>query len=601
MSQFQQQYQVSGATGGACGSSGAVGSDKKDKMLVAAIDFGTTFSGYAFSFKHDYQSDPSKVSTNQNWVAGSMALVSLKAPTVVLFDENKKFHSFGYEAENTYSELALDDEHHKWYYFKRFKMRLHEKKITRTIEIDDDKGRKMKALDVFGAVIKYLKDHLLNLLKTRGTEVQNSDIHWVLTVPAIWTDSAKQFMREAAYKADIDGGQLSIALEPEAASLFCQMIPTDKIHGSDGAKFAVASPGTKYMVIDLGGGTADITVHERQPDGGLKELHKASGGAWGGTKVDEEFYKLLLKIIGGPVYQKFIDENKSDHLDLQRELETKKRTITPNSSGKITIKVPVAIVQTYKDEMKEDIKEAIDGSTYSGKISWVGDKMRIEAQIFKNLFKPCTDKIVDHIKDLLKQPDVQGTNIFLMVGGFSESVMLQDAIMKALPKGKVIIPAEAGLTVLKGAVIFGHRPVAITSRVSKYTYGINISPPFDPAIHPEDHRVAVGGIDRCRDVFKKYIHEAETVKVGEARSGKHVTLKSNQKEMLLKVFASPKRDPMFVDEDDTEYLGKVVVNLPDSEDKIRVEVKMMFGETELTVEAIELSQHTKYRAYFDFL
>jgi len=30
--------------------------DKKDKMLVAAIDFGTTYSGYAFSFKHDYQS-----------------------------------------------------------------------------------------------------------------------------------------------------------------------------------------------------------------------------------------------------------------------------------------------------------------------------------------------------------------------------------------------------------------------------------------------------------------------------------------------------------------------------------------------------------------
>lgn len=599
----QYQYQVSGATGGGGSSSAGtvLGSDKKDKLLVAAIDFGTTFSGYAFSFKHDYQADPSKVSTNQNWVAGSMALVSLKAPTVVLFDENKKFHSFGYEAENTYSELALDGEHHKWYFFKRFKMRLHEKKITRNIEIDDDKGRKMKAIDVFGAVIRYLKDHLLDLLKTRGTEVQNKDIHWVLTVPAIWTDSAKQFMREAAYKADIDGSQLSIALEPEAASLYCQMIPTDKIHGSEGAKFAVASPGTKYMVIDLGGGTADITVHERQADGGLKELHKASGGAWGGTKVDEEFYGTLLRIIGGPVFQKFKDDCKADYLDLQRELETKKRTIKPDSSGKITIKVPVAIANTYSEEMAENVKEAIDGSPFRGKITWLSDKMRIEAQIFQNLFKPCTDKIVAHIKDLLKEPDVQGTNIFLMVGGFSESVMLQDAITKALPKSKVIIPAEAGLTVLKGAVIFGHRPVAITSRVSKYTYGINISPPFDPSIHPEDHRVSVGGIDRCRDVFKKYIHEGETVKVGEARSGKHVTLKSNQKEMLLKVFASPKRDPKFVDEDDTEYLGKVVVNLPDSEDKIRVEVKMMFGETELTVEAIELSQHTKYRAYFDFL
>lgn len=106
-------------------------SNKKSKTLVAAIDFGTTYSGYAFSFKHQYNDDPAKVSINQTWVAGSMALTSYKAPTCVLFDENKAFHSFGYEAEDTYSELALDDEHQKWYFFKRFKMRLHtDKKVT---------------------------------------------------------------------------------------------------------------------------------------------------------------------------------------------------------------------------------------------------------------------------------------------------------------------------------------------------------------------------------------------------------------------------------------------------------------------------------------
>jgi len=30
----------------------------KDKLMVAAVDFGTTFSGYAFSFRHDYQNNP---------------------------------------------------------------------------------------------------------------------------------------------------------------------------------------------------------------------------------------------------------------------------------------------------------------------------------------------------------------------------------------------------------------------------------------------------------------------------------------------------------------------------------------------------------------
>jgi len=32
----------------------------------------------------------------------------------------------------------------------------------------------------------------------RGTQVKERDISWVLTVPAIWSDGSKQFMREAA-------------------------------------------------------------------------------------------------------------------------------------------------------------------------------------------------------------------------------------------------------------------------------------------------------------------------------------------------------------------------------------------------------------------
>jgi hypothetical protein len=80
------------------------------------------------------------------------------------------------------------------------KVTLSHLKVTRDIVIPDDKGREMKAKIVFGASIKYLKDHLINLLKTKGTEVDDKHIHWVLTVPAIWTDSAKQFMRECAYE-----------------------------------------------------------------------------------------------------------------------------------------------------------------------------------------------------------------------------------------------------------------------------------------------------------------------------------------------------------------------------------------------------------------
>lgn len=34
------------------------------------------------------------------------------------------------------------------------------------------------------------------------------------------------------------------------------------------------------------------------PGGKLKELHKASGGAWGGTEVDAAFHTFLGEIAG---------------------------------------------------------------------------------------------------------------------------------------------------------------------------------------------------------------------------------------------------------------------------------------------------------------
>ena len=60
----------------------------------------------------------------------------------------------------------------------------------------------MKAVDVFAAVISHFQSLLMNMLLTgHGTNAfSNDDIHWVLTVPAIWDLKAKQFMRDAADK-----------------------------------------------------------------------------------------------------------------------------------------------------------------------------------------------------------------------------------------------------------------------------------------------------------------------------------------------------------------------------------------------------------------
>ena len=59
----------------------------------------------------------------------------------------------------------------------------------------------MDAIIVFTHAIKFMKDFLMDQLEKQGAgPFFNHEIIWVITVPAIWNDNAKQFMREAANK-----------------------------------------------------------------------------------------------------------------------------------------------------------------------------------------------------------------------------------------------------------------------------------------------------------------------------------------------------------------------------------------------------------------
>ncbi|OWF50354.1 Heat shock 70 kDa protein 12A [Mizuhopecten yessoensis] len=73
---------------------------------------------------------------------------------------------------------------------------------------------------VFTECIKYLRDETMKTLKTKVNLVRENEVRWVITMPAIWGDSAKPFMRESAEQAGVERRQIVLALEPEAASIY---------------------------------------------------------------------------------------------------------------------------------------------------------------------------------------------------------------------------------------------------------------------------------------------------------------------------------------------------------------------------------------------
>ena len=64
--------------------------------------------------------------------------------------------------------------------------------------IEDETGKQLPALVVFSESLGYLKQSLLKEANKQYTDISVDKIKWILTVPAIWSDPAKAFMRRAA-------------------------------------------------------------------------------------------------------------------------------------------------------------------------------------------------------------------------------------------------------------------------------------------------------------------------------------------------------------------------------------------------------------------
>jgi len=144
--------------------------------------------------------------------------------------------------------------------------------------------------------------YLRRIYETALAEIEGSgylatDIRWCLTVPAIWDDAEKQLMRRAAREAGLPGGRdrLLLAIEPEVAAVYCRDHLTRVADAAVGPRDGFAAPGTRFMVVDCGGGTVDITAYRvGGDDGKLTEIGRVSGGKLGSEYVNEEFVDQIL-------------------------------------------------------------------------------------------------------------------------------------------------------------------------------------------------------------------------------------------------------------------------------------------------------------------
>jgi len=190
---------------------------------------------------------------------------------------------------------------------------------------------------------------------------------------------------------------------------------------------------------------------------------------------------FLCELFGSDVMRTFKEKYSTDLFELYGELETRKKGIKFDNEDVKTIlfKISTALFVEYEQKsgskLQDDLKTNPKFEKLRKKISlYQHDKVRIDINLMQSFFKKPLEELAKHIWDIMGELSVQGTKTALVVGGFAESNMVQETLKAEFPNLKVIVPFDAGLAVLKGAVLFGHSPMVITTRICPNTYGMAV-------------------------------------------------------------------------------------------------------------------------------
>jgi hypothetical protein len=371
------------------------------------------------------------------------------------------------------------------------------------------------------------------------------------------------------------------------------------------------------MVVDCGGGTVDITVHEMEAQTGkLKELYKATGGPFGSTGVDREFEHLLVDIFGSDFVAAFKAKRPAGWVDLMIAFESRKRAADPNKDQPLNVSLPFSFIDFHKKYYGTQVEGAV--KKYGNKdVRWSAQGMlRLMPEAMQALYQPTLDSINNSVNQLLNNAEVSGIELLFLVGGFAESVMLQNSIRQQFgQRVKIIIPQEASLAILKGAVCFGLDPSTVTVRRSRHTYGVGVVRKFVHGRHPESKLVHRDGTDWCLEVFDKFVGAGDPVFVGGSVVRRYAPADRDQATSVIHVYCSENPEVQFVTDPGVVQCGTLRLDVADlppppspsshettpSRRVREIQAKMTFGGTEIKVAAVDVTSGHCVRCTIDFL
>ncbi|KAK3595739.1 hypothetical protein CHS0354_025365 [Potamilus streckersoni] len=553
--------------------------------LVIALDIGSRYSGYACQNVDTFRSNPSNVWINSQW---GQPMEVCKTSTAVLISSDWVAHSFGNKAELMfYREYDKNRENAKqdWFFFKDFKMALYTKNFRDSISeyIEDYFSRKKPIVEVMSKLIELLKNDCIQRYE-RIEKINLDRVRWIITVPAIWTEHAKNIMRRAAEMAGIPGKKLILALEPEAAAINCIFLSKQEKSGMCNLGIS----GDKFLVVDLGGGTLDVTGVEVLEDGKLKQILRSHGGPWGGHRVNDAFMNICketFKSKDGTAL--FSNCRKADLLKLELEFEKRKieasdKVGSSEGSNEIEIDLP--------HDIKENLLSRQGGTTNAGQFFIKPSGFFFRPSVIKDLlYRETINNIKAHLIELSPKMEAKGIQKVVLVGGLSESPLIVEEIRSLFSNIPVFICTNPFMAVLKGAVLFGQNTDIIQARISPCTYILRRE--GDARASQENELAASVRVNQIMPLDQRNHFRLE--------SFREIHPRESSNEINVPLYQSEHDYPDFLGES-CRQLGILHTKLPSGTPWISLDLVLVHGGTELKVKLVDRDKGKEYEATINF-
>ncbi|KAM5526222.1 hypothetical protein QSH57_001883 [Fusarium oxysporum f. sp. vasinfectum] len=444
-SSSKRTYTIEDASAGL----GATGLDNQDRVIIA-LDFGTTYSGVAYCFCNS--SSKPDVRPIVDWV-GLEGRTQPKVPTAILYDphDSTNFKWGG--------QLTWRDDH-----VQGVKLLLDLKQTRPSYLPSSSAKREIRRLpkDVVDVVADFMKAMYSHALDKIGSKVPRDYLDlceksFVLSVPAVWSDKAKERTIQAAKKAGVY--PVTLVKEPEAAALYTFMTQERAL-----------SPGDCFVVCDAGGGTVDLISYEvvsTEPTLDLAELVPGKGNMSGSLGLNKRFAEAVRDLIGDEEWfrLKKLDAWALAERQFDQEIKT---SFTGDLDDDLIVNFPGARLEDNVDEGLERDSWFMSGETVH--------------EIFEPLIADIVRLVneqVHSIKD--EKPDNPIKGIFL-VGGFGSSEYLKSRIEEAKPDIQVIQPDDAWAAIVKGAALSRLSYTNVISTKATRHYGVSSWSIYEPAV-----------------------------------------------------------------------------------------------------------------------